>query len=405
MRRLAWLIACATITAPAAPCLSAATGGAASGHRAWQTVAQHRLLRALAKFYAAGGKPGAGELGLRPVEWPSLVRGLRQMRLVDLRFPGKSSRRRFVVEGCSVEVARPPLMHRGMMSFVAWRGRRRAAVLVDLDHRALCYSCASATRRFSAILLGPGTTRVTNKPILIWTGHGGLRVLVRVGVLHPPKAKGARWTLTMGMGFAFDPDGPAGLRAGIATIVGVFNQPPAGSLWTGLAPCIGLLRPRSPSARSLGWISMGLNGRHGVGGRGLLFTSGLVGRMAGGGYFSGAFSLRAAPLKSRPGQTLLASYKAPGLAGGVWVRHVDKAFFSKMFRIADIVAASSGNPDRREQYALAHFHSLDKYPRAVAAFLKWVGGGGAAAWYRHQGVRRLRDICKAGLALRGRGGQ
>ena len=399
MRGLARCIACTMIIAAIAPRLLAATGGASGRHGTWEAAVQNRLLKAIVSYDAAGKKQAATKLGPRPAAWPRLAKELRQVRLVGLRFPGKSSRRRFIIEGDCIGVARPAAAHHAGMSYIAWRDGRRFAILADFDSHALCYSFASPARKFSALLLGQGTTRVTNKPILIWTAHGGVGQLSRMRVLHSPDGKKGRWTLRMQMGFAFFSKRPAGIRPGIANLLKMFAHAPAGSLWTQQGPCIGLLRPRLPSGHHFGWLSIITSIGNEAEAPGLLFTSGFVGRKATGGYLSAAFSLQAAPLRAGGGPAMPARRTAPASMRGVWVHHVSAAFFLKMFRIADIVAAASVNPDRRERYILSRFQSLNKCPRAVTSFLAWVGGD-VPRWYRHHGEGRLRRLCLAALITR-----
>ena len=396
MRGLARCIACTMIIAAAAPRLLAATGGSSGRHGTWEAAVQNRLLRALVSYGAAGRKPAATKLGPRPAAWPRLAKELRQMRLVGLRFPGKSSRRRFIIEGDCIGVARPAAAHHAGMSYIAWRDGRRFAIFGDFDRRALCYSFASPTRKFSALLLGQGTTRVTNKPILIWTARGGVGQLSRVRVLHSPDGKKTSWTMRMLMGFTFFSKRPAGIRVGIANIMRMFAHPPAGTLWTQQGPCCGLLPPRSSSAHHFGWLSITTSIGSEAGTPGWLFTSGFVGRKATGDCLSAAFSLQAAPLRAGGGPAMPARRTAPASMQGVWVHHVSAAFFSKMLKISDIVAAASVNPGRRERYILSRFRSLNKCPRVVTSFLAWVGGG-VPGWYRRHGRRRLRGLCTAAL--------
>jgi hypothetical protein len=90
---------------------------------------------------------------------------------------------------------------------------------------------------------------------------------------------------------------------------------------------------------------------------------------------------------------------------GVRVEEVGAGVLGKALMAPLLLSvASQRTAGHQDEVALSHFHRLDENPNAVAAFLKWVGGN-AKAWYEHQGVRRLRDICKAGLAFHGRSGQ
>ncbi|MGC8560774.1 MAG: hypothetical protein ACP5O1_08860, partial [Phycisphaerae bacterium] len=140
----------------------------------------------------------------------------------------------------------------------------------------------------------------------------------------------------------------------------------------------------------------------------ILFSFGAVsaaGNALGGGRISCMFMFGAAPLAGRAGGKYFPTCSAvPGTMQGVWVKAVGARFLAKAVTAMSVLAAASIRRNPVREAALSHFHRLDENSPGVAAFLKWVGGG-ATAWYSHQGVRRLRAVCKAGFALHGRGGQ
>jgi hypothetical protein len=215
--------------------------------------------------------------------------------------------------------------------------------------------------------------------------------------------------LNIKIGERSGPGRSVGTTTKIVGWVRAFTHPPAGSLWTRQDPCIGVqLRPDAPAGPT--WDCCAIGSDHSLpgGGSGYRLAYGEGGRRKGapGGQFSGlVLTLGVAPLATDGGGGYFpACSEVPSRMRGMAVESVSPRLLSIMLRIEVLLAQASLNPNHGDEGELSHYRRLDENPHAVAAFLKWVGGG-AAAWYQHQGVRRLRDICKAGAALHGRSGQ
>lgn len=359
------------------------------------------LVGLVSRLYPSQNVPVHATMGPEATVAVQLARDLDRRGLSSLVFPGRSDRSRFVVEGAETVVARPSRVRWSRVAYIAWRDGGRFATLADLDGRVLCFSYSTPRRRLTALLLGRGAVQGRPRPMLIWSAG--------FGVEFEGLASVAGKRLDFKIGERAGPGHAVGTRARVAGWVRAFTHPPAGSLWTRRDPCIGVqLRPGTHSGSAGDCYAIGSDHSFPGGGHGYLLVFGGSGRRKNGpgGRLSGtALMLGVAPLAASGADGYFPACSAlPGRMPGIAVSSTSPRLVGKVLMAEMLLAQASVSPSHGDVVALSNFHRLDENPNAVAAFLKWVGGG-ASAWYRHQGVRRLREICLAGLAPSGGGGQ
>lgn len=357
------------------------------------------LLRLVGKLYHARKPLVATAAGPMATAVEGLVGELARGRLDSLAFPGRSGRSRFVAEGADVVAGEAPRVTSASQSYIVWRDGRRFAALADADGRALCYAYSVPGRQLTAVLVMRDGAGATGRPFLIWSNQAGFQVL--------DLSKFARRRLSIKTGFISGPGVDVGTTIMAASWARQITQTSAGPLWAHAAPCFGVrFRPSTVARPGWRWVAAGADHSVPSGGSGYLLGFGgaiNAGKASRVRRLYASHLLRLAPLDG--GSHFPACSAVPGTMRGLRVKAVAAPLIPRTVdALLAISFAELISPDRREGAELSHFHRLDENPRAVAAFLKWVGGG-AAAWYQHQGVRRLREICKAGAVLHGRGGQ
>ncbi len=401
--RAAALAAVLTATAPclAAPAPTAATEGEAGPNIGrWERACSRELAGFVSAMYSTRGASGSrASAALR------LAKGLGRKRLGRLAFPGASERARFVAEGASVLGGRRSGVGASRISWVAWRDGNRFAVIADIDGRGLCYAYSVPGRQLTALLVRWGKAGGADQPSLVWSAKCGLRVVGLATVDHQTRRLSAK------VGLRVPPQPGVGLTALTSGWVWGFFHLPPGDRWAHGDP--GLLvrfRRRGKSVVGVSWNALGTDRSVPGGASGYLLVSGLAlplrASMPDGPWRWTALALAVAPLAAHARSKYFpACSEAPAKMRGMRVEEVGAGVLGKALMAPFLLSAASQlSAGHRDEAELSHFHRLDENPHAVAAFLKWVGGG-SAAWYQHQGVRRLREICKAGAALHGRSGR
>lgn len=390
------IVQCLDIPAPAS-----ATGGRSGpeiGRR--ERVCSRQLAGLVSAMYSARGRPGP-----RAQAALKLAMGLRRKRLGRLAFPGTSERTRFVAEGASVLGGRRSGAGAPRISWIAWRDGSRFAALADVDGRVLCYAYSVPGRQLTALLLRWGEAGGAGRPNLAWSAKCGLRIVGLETIDRLTKRLRAK------IGLRVPPRPGLGLTVLTSGWVWGFSHLPPDARWAHGAPALAIrCRRHGKTLLGVSWDALGIDGSVPGGASGYLLLSGAAhpasAALPDGPWRCAALALAVTPLAAHArSKHFPACSEVPDKMRGVRVEEVGAGVLGKALMAPLLLSvASQRTAGHQDEVALSHFHRLDENPNAVAAFLKWVGGN-AKAWYEHQGVRRLRDICKAGLAFHGRSGQ
>lgn len=389
-------------TAALLGCSQAASLAPAAGNNRGNTLSARRdadqceaILHLAAQLYpkaAPALAPGVGGGGLAA---DGLAEEWQRSRLSKLAFPGPSDRLRFVAEGAQISASVPPGGWSAELSYIAWRDGGQFAVLGNFDNRILYFSCTTPKRTLSAALLAPGIWG--KRPTLVWSNRAGVRFFESAQIVH---GKPGSRAVTLELKIA-PSDGFKGLPGLAARVTGIdfalahnnFLPPQRNHRY----PCIFLAGPtvRNLAASHGNWIAVGHDRAIPCGRPGFLLSFGAVGVSEGRPVALVAGTLGVAPLAAGRRPDFPKCSAVPGKLAGI--RIVEKLQPTQLANVLTsgrelAVVAQLQSGHHRLVGLLSRYPSLDRSPRALYAYLSWVGGT-AADWYRHHGVRRLAAAC------------
>jgi hypothetical protein len=370
-------------------CLPIAPAFAGGPQAAVPTATVNGMARLLAGIYGSAAERAIsrGDSRIKPIRGPAAA--LARARLVSLGFPGRSDRLDFVVGCTSVVPAKSVVPGIGSFSLVAWRCGDTFSALADLGGRAIAFSYTAPGRDASAVLLPAARAGSPKRPVLYWTNKGGIRTVLapKVG----PHSIGFDCAISFSMG--------GGSAAVHFSLQPGSARPPRSYIWSRGGYCVEVVPLAAHEGPGALWWTFGPLVRRPAGSHSFLITGGFcpgTRRLAS---RSGAIAISVGRLRSL-GIQWAPPPRCPVRSAfrGANIRRLAPARFGNLF--AGILKGSNSVRTKGRngvQIALGHGR-LGNCPRAVVAFLKWVGGG-ALGWYRHHRARELHDVLRGGEKL------